>query len=274
MKPLLLLAPALLALSSLAGQAAPLPEAISQRGTLQLTVNGTYAPMEYVDPATGKLTGLDIELGQAIADRLGLKVEWSDVAFAQLITALTSGRTDFIISGLSDRAARRETMDFVDYLSTGAQFLVKEASSYKEPTDLCGAKVGTSRSTSFPEEIKKWSDAQCVAAGKPAVTYVPTENSIDARNQLKQERIDAVVQGSETLPYAMKNDPGQYRILGAPFTLGYQGIAFRKDDTVLREAVTEALTALIADGTYGKILARYDLSANAVEAPLLNAAPQ
>ncbi|HEY0276446.1 MAG TPA: transporter substrate-binding domain-containing protein, partial [Paenirhodobacter sp.] len=195
-----------LVLMAVTAQAADLPKSIADRGQLELTVNGTYAPMEYVDPATGKLTGLDIDLGTAIAKKLNLTVEWSDTAFAQLITSLTSGRSDFIISGLSDRSSRRETMDFVDYLSTGAQFLVKDSSSYKEMEDLCGRKVGTSRSTSFPDEIKKWSDANCTAAGKPAIEYVPADNSIDARNQMKQERIDAVVQGSETLPYAMQNE--------------------------------------------------------------------
>ena len=65
-----------------------------------------------------------------------------------------------------------------------------------------------------------------------------------------------------------------HRVLGAPFTLGYQGIAFRKDAAPLREAVTEALRGLIADGTYKAILTKYGLAANAVAEPLLNAAPQ
>ncbi len=72
----------------------------------------------------------------------------------------------------------------------------------KAATDLCGKKVGTTRSTSFPVEIEKWSKQNCEPAGKPAMQYVPGENSIDVRNQLKQGRIDAAVQGSETLPYA------------------------------------------------------------------------
>ena len=104
--------------------------------------------------------------------------------------------------------------------------------------------------------------------------YVPGENSIDVRNQLKQGRIDAAVQGSETLPYAQSNEPGRYRVLGAPFTLGYQGIAFRKDAGALREAVTDALRGMIADGTYMAVLTKYGLAANAVAGPLLNAAPQ
>jgi polar amino acid transport system substrate-binding protein len=261
-------------LVSTAAGAAELPDAIRQSGTLHLTVNATYAPMEYHDPATNELQGLDIDLGDALAKRLGLKIVWSDVPFAQLVPSLQTGRSDFIISGLSDRSSRREVADFVDYLTTGPQFFVLAGSPAKTATDLCGMKVGTVRSTSFPAEIDSWSKANCEATGKPAIQYVPGENSIDVRNQLKQARVDAAVQGSETLPYAQANEPGKYRIVGEPISHGFQGIAFRKSDTALREAVTEALRGLIADGTYKAVLTKYGLAANAVAEPTLNAAPQ
>ena len=253
--------------------AAGLPDAIKQAGTLRLSVNATYAPMEYHDTATNELKGLDIDLANALAAKLGVKVAYTDVAFAELIPSLATGRTDFIISGLSDRASRRETMDFIDYLRTGAQFFVMADSPAKEAADLCGRKIGTTRSTSFPGDIEAWSKKVCEAAGKPAVQYVPGENSIDVRNQLKQGRIDAAVQGSETLPYAMQNEAGKYRIVGAPFTLGYQGIGFRKGDAALLEAVKAALAAMIADGSYKAILDKYELGANAVAEPLVNASP-
>jgi polar amino acid transport system substrate-binding protein len=256
------------------GRTADLPDAIRQSGTLHLSVNATYAPMEYHDPATNELKGLDIDLADALAKRLGVKIVWSDVPFAELLPSLQTARTDFIISGLSDRSSRRETADFVDYLTTGPQFFVLASSAAKTETDLCGMKVGAVRSTSFPVEIEKWSKANCEAAGKQAVQFVPGENSIDVRNQLKQDRIDAAVQGSETLPYAQANEPGRYRVLGAPISYGYQGIAFRKSDTALREAVTDALRGLIADGSYIAILTKYGLAANAVPEPKLNAAPQ
>jgi len=268
-----LAAAAFVTLFATAATAAGLPDSIKQAGVLHLSVNATYAPMEYHDPASNQLMGLDVELGEALAKKLGVKVEWTDVAFAELIPSLATGRTDFIISGLSDRAARRETMDFIDYLKTGAQFFVMADSTAQAPADLCGKKVGTTRSTSFPGDIEAWSKANCEAAGKPAAQYVPGENSIDVRNQLKQGRIDAAVQGSETLPYAMQNEAGKYRILGAPFTLGYQGIAVRKADTALRGAVMDAMTGLIADGSYQAILAKFGLGANAVAAPLVNASP-
>lgn len=264
---------ALASLFAVGASAAGLPDSIKQAGALHLSVNATYAPMEYHDPATNQLMGLDVEIAEALGKKLGVKVEWSDVAFAELIPSLNTGRTDFIISGLSDRASRRETMDFIDYLKTGAQFFVMADSTAQAPADLCGRKIGTTRSTSFPGDIEAWSKANCEAAGKPAVQYVPGENSIDVRNQLKQGRIDAAVQGSETLPYAMANEAGKYRIIGAPFTLGYQGIAFRKTDAALRAAVMEAMQGMIADGSYQAILAKYGLAANAVAAPLVNASP-
>ena len=175
---------ALLAIAS--ARAAELPDAIKQAGTLRLTVNSTYAPMEYRDPATNQLVGLDIDLANELAKRLGVKIIWSETPFAELIPALQTRRADFIISGISDRGSRREIADFIDYLATGPQFFVLTDNAARSPIDLCGKKVGTTRSTSFPVEIEKWSKQNCEANGKTAVQYVPGENSIDVRNQLNR----------------------------------------------------------------------------------------
>src|SRR5206468_5884042 len=147
-------------------QAAELPAEIKQAGALKLTVNSTYAPMEYHDPATNELKGLDIDLANELAKRLGVKIAWSETPFAELIPSLQTKRADFIISGISDRASRRETADFVDYLVTGPQLFVLADSEAKLAADLCGRKIGTTRSTSFPAEIDKWSKQACEAAGK------------------------------------------------------------------------------------------------------------
>jgi polar amino acid transport system substrate-binding protein len=261
-------------LSIAAARAAELPDQIKQAGALRLTVSSTYAPMEYRDPATNELTGFDIDLATEIARRLSLKIVWSETAFAEIIPALQTRRADFVISGISDRLARRETADFVDYLKTGPQFFVLASSSAEAAIELCGKKVGTTRSTVFPMEIEKWSKANCETAGKPAVQFVPGENPIDVRNQLKQGRIDAAVQGSETLLHALRREPGKYRVVGAPFSCGYQGIMFRKDDMALRQVVMEVLATMIADGAYQAILTKWDLAANAVTQPMLNAATQ
>ena len=71
---------------------------------MRLTVNSTYAPMEYRDPTTNELVGLDIDLANELAKRLGVKIVWSETPFAELIPSLQTKRADFIISGISDRS--------------------------------------------------------------------------------------------------------------------------------------------------------------------------
>jgi len=262
----------LLALGGAVASAADLPAAIKQSGVLNASVNAIYPPMEYKDPATGTLTGLDIDLGNALAKRLGVKIVWSESSFEQLMPSLATDRADLIISGISDIISRHAAADFIDYFKTGAQFYVQAGSPAKIPTDLCGKNVGTSRSTSFPKNIAAWSKINCEAVGKPAIVVVNAESTVDARSQLRQGRIDGAVQGSETIPYAFSNEPGTYRALGTPFTTGYQGIAFKKGNTQLRDAVAGALGALIADGTYTAILTKYKLQGNAVSTVVINGA--
>ncbi|MCB8879874.1 ABC transporter substrate-binding protein [Acidisoma cellulosilytica] len=253
-------------------QAADLPAAIQSAGKLNLTVNGTYPPMESHDVATNKLVGLDIDLANAIATKLGVKIVWSDVAFAQLIPDLQTGRADMVISGLTDTKAREASFDFIDYFKTGPQFYVQTSSTAQQPSDLCGKHIGTVRSTTFPAELAAWSQQYCVGAGKPAMQYVPAENSPDLHTQLMEGRIDGAVQGSETLPYLIQTSGGKYRTLGTNFATGYQGIAFRKDETQLRGLVLQTLQGLIADGTYAAILKTYNLSGNALTTPTVNGA--
>ena len=144
----------------------------------------------------------------------------------------------------------------------------------KDATDLCGKKVGTTRSTSFPVEIEKWSKQNC-EAGRQAGDSVRPGRELDRRPQPAQagphRRRSA---GQRDAALCADAGARKYRVVGEPFAKGYQGIMFRKDDAALREVVTEKLTAMIADGAYKAVLDKWGLGANAVAQPMLNAAPQ
>ena len=253
---------------------AQLPPRIAESKLIRIAVNGTYPPMESVDPATNKLVGFDIDLGEAIAKLLGVKLEWQDGAFAQLIPAVQSGRADMILSGISDLPARRESLDFIDYLNSGAQFYTLDGNAaVKTGADLCGKKVGTVRSTSFPANIEAWSTENCSKAGKPAIEVVGVDRMPLVAVEMQQGRIHAAVRGSETLPTIMAQEPNTYRILTPPFTTVYQGIAFPKTDPALRDAVLGALKQLVADGTYAALIAKWNLQASAAKAITMNGAP-
>ena len=254
-------------------KAAELPAAIKARGTLSAAIVPNYPPLDLRDPATNELSGLDVDLGNAIAAKLGVKMDWQETSFEQMISAVDTGRVDVILSGMTDLASRHDKVSFVDYLRSGPQFFVQasRAKDFPDMLALCGKSVGTSRRTSFPGEIADWSEQHCKSAGKPPINVVGTEGSPDARTQLKQGRVDAAMQGNETLPYVMKLEPNTYAVVGERISSQLTGIGVAKNATELQQALAEALRQLIADGSYKKILDKWGLSGDAVEEVTINA---
>jgi polar amino acid transport system substrate-binding protein len=262
----LALATALLSATALAAQAQALPDRIKTAGKIIVATQPNYPPIAFKDPATNKLAGFDIEIGEAIAKELGVTVEWQETAFAQMLPSLQTGRVDMVLAGMSDLPARRETVDFVDYMVSGAQYytVTAFAGTIKTPEDLCGKSVGASRSTNWPRQIGEWSEANCVAKGKPAMIVVGTEGSVDARTQLKTQRLQGGVQGSETMSHFQQLEPNTYVPLGKPFTRSLTGIPFAKtaEGGQLRDAVKGALERLQANGAYDALIKKYGLLDN------------
>ncbi|GME37328.1 MULTISPECIES: ABC transporter substrate-binding protein [Pantoea] len=272
-KPVLSLLSATLFMTlSAASMAVPvLPEPIKSRGELVAAIMPNYPPMEFKDPATNQLTGVDYDLGNAIAKKLGVTIKWQEISFEQMINAVKTKRVDLIMSGMSDTAERQKVISFIDYLTSGPQFYtLVSRNDISAQADLCGKKVGSSRRTDFPAKITEWSQKNCVAAGKPAINVVGTEGTADARAQLRQRRLDAVVQGSETLPYIMQLEKNTYKPLGTAFTQQYTGLGLPKDNPQLIAAIQGALDELIADGSYQAILKKWGLNDGAVEKAAVN----
>jgi polar amino acid transport system substrate-binding protein len=257
--------------AAVAGPAAAveLPSDIKQNG-LRIAVVPNYPPMEFKDPATATLTGFDVELGEALAKKLGVKAVWQETSFDQLMPGLATQRFDIILTGMTDYKSRQDAATFIDYLRSGPRFFVQasRAAEFKEPAALCGKKVGASRRTMFPKDIAAWSDKNC---GASPIQFVGTEGSADARTQLKQGRIDAAVQGNETLPYIMDLEPNTYVPIGEPIALQYTGLATPVKAAELQEALRGALEALIADGSYKALLAKWKLGDNGIEKVEINA---
>ena len=241
--------------------ATDLPDRIKKAGKIVAATQPNYPPIAYKDPATNQLQGFDIDLGEALAKELGVKLEWQETAFAQMISSLQTGRVDIALAGMSDLPARREVVDFVDYMKSGPQFFTTTANAaqLKSIDDLCGKKVGASRSTDWPARMEALSKTTCEAKGRPAMIVTGTEGSVDARAQLQSGRLDAAVQGSETLPYFQKQEPNTLVLIGAPFGESLSGIPVLKTEPQLRDAVKEALDRLQAKGVYDQILAKYGL---------------
>jgi polar amino acid transport system substrate-binding protein len=266
----LLLASVFVCTAAASAIAVELPPEIAKQGSIRIAVVPNYPPMEFRDPATNTLTGFDVELGEALGRKLGVKVAWQETSFDQMMPAIATGRVDAILSGMTDLASRQDTATFVDYLRSGPRFFAQQsrAAEFKDAMALCGKTVGASRRTSFPKHVADWSDAHC--GGEP-IKFVGTEGSADARTQLKQGRLDAAVQGGETLPYVMDLEPGAYVPIGDVFAVQFTGLALGVKEKALQQAFAEALDALIADGSYPALLAKWKLTDYGVERATINA---
>ena len=252
--------------------AAELPASIKAKGEIVVAIMPNYPPMDFKDPATNTLTGLDYDLGNALAERLGVKIKWQETGFEQMINALTTDRVDMVLSGMTDTVERQASVTFVDYFTSGPQFYtLQKNKDFNEITDLCGKKVGTSRRTTFPAEIAEYSKTNCEAAGKPAIVVVGTEGSADARAQLRQSRIDAAMQGSETLSYLKTQEKDMYKTVGQPISVQFSGMGLSKKKPELSEAVKVALQSMIDDGSYQTILKKWDLELGAIKTVTINA---
>src|SRR6201996_8416339 len=235
-RPLLVL-PVLLILQAAAASPQTLPAQISAAKKIKVATTATYPPMESHDPATSKLVGFDIDLDDAIAKQLGVTLDWQDTSFAQLTPSVASGRVDMVMSAISDLPIRWEQLDLVDYIVSGSQFYALAKSDWiKSLDDLCGKKIGTVRSNSFPADITKWSAANCEGKGKPAMVVVGVDRMPLLVTEFQQGRIDAGVRSMNTMPPLMQEAPGTYKLVGEPITRVVQGIGFAKGNTQLRHA--------------------------------------
>lgn len=236
------------------------PGALLKDGEISFCTDMTAPPMEFLD-ADQKPVGADIELGAAMAGAMGLQVRWANTAFSGIIPALQAKQCDAILSQLYIKPEREKVVDFVPYIYASNTVMVKEGSSISGIDALCGKTAAAQTGTTAAEYFKE-ADAKC-SGGRIDVRLFPKDT--DALQQLRLGLVDAYGTTLETAAYVMKQQPGQFALAGEPFGLITCGIATRKDATPVHDALTKALAAIRADGTYDKILASWNLSGDALK---------
>lgn len=132
----------------------------STRTVINAATNAVYPPMEIKDPKSGELIGFDVDLLNAIAARMGAKVNWTETSWQELLYAIKTKRADISISTKEDTPESRVDVSFVDYLMNDGLFytLRANAASYPAIDDVCGKRVATSRNFR-PGSVEKWSDS-------------------------------------------------------------------------------------------------------------------
>jgi len=242
--------------------AIPPPADIAARGHLTIALFAAFPPMAYKKPETNELMGIDVDLAAYLGRKFGQPVDWQDVSYESAVNSLVTGRVDMAFS-LLDAPEAADKLDYVPYLTSGMlPYTLANHAPIAAAIDLCGLKVGANRRNGFDAAMRKWSDANCLPAGRPAIQVQETDGTPAARLQLKQGRVDAAVQSSESVPYTMAQEPGVYVKIGKPLTSLLIVAAFPKRSTELRDDVVRALKAAVADGSYAAALAKHGLEDN------------
>jgi polar amino acid transport system substrate-binding protein len=249
---------------------AMLPAKVRDSGTLNVAISLAYPPMEYSDAGSTDLKGADIDLAKEVAARLGLKPNFQNVDFSQLIVSVTTGRADIIWTAFSDLKKRQTQLDFVDYFRTGNQFFapVSNQKDIKTFEDLCGKTVTVSTGTSWVGSVEDLSTKTCPASNPIKILQIPTQ--AEEILQMQQDRAQASLIGLEGILDLQKQQPGKYYSLGDLLEPGNYGIAVAKDNSQLRDAIKATLDGMQADGTYTKILDQYGLKEAALKTITVN----
>lgn len=217
-----------------------------KEGTLTMATNAQFPPYEYYDGQ--EIIGIDADIAKAIADKMGLELKIEDMEFDSIITAVSTGKADLGLAGMTVDPDRQKNVDFSDPYATGVQvIIVKEDSTIAKPDDLKGKKIGVQLSTTG--DIYATDDF-----GKDSV--VQYNKGSDAVMALTQGQVDAVIIDNEPAKSFVEANKG-LKILDTKYATENYAACIAKDNTGLTKAVNKALAELKADGTLQKIVDKY-----------------
>ncbi len=244
-----------------------------------MATNIPYPPWEmYTEVGSKQATGIDYDLSQALAAKLGVKASFDQTPFDSIIPALLAGKEDMVMASMFDNKERQAQLDFVDYATDGYGILVPVANPGNIHTvdDLAGKTIAVQSGTSQVGELKKL-QTKFASEGKPALTILQFPQDSDALLAVTSGKAVAQMDDQSVAAYTVKTfDNGNAFMLvddpsvASSFESAIIGAGVPKDDTQLRDAVQKALQALIDDGTYAKVLDKYGEASLAVQSALLN----
>ncbi len=251
-----------------------LPQDIKDAGAIVVGADIGYAPMEYYDVDGETVLGLDKELTDLLQTQLGVPFEWTQVTFDGLITQLKSERIDIIVSGFTDTAERQAEIDLIDYYQSGLVLLTKKGNpeGLTGVEELCGQTIALQRGTA-QESYAQEQSAACEAAGDEPIEILSFDRETEAMLQIKNGRAVAGIQDYPVAAYNAQTSGGgeDFEVVGDQVQAGPMGIGVSKDDTELRDALQQAVQAIIDNGEYAELLEKYDTPLGAVEEATINA---
>ncbi|MEU1482123.1 ABC transporter substrate-binding protein [Streptomyces sp. NPDC001668] len=269
--------------SASAPLASKLPADIRKAGVIKVGSDIAYPPVEYME--NGKAVGIDPDIADALGKQLGVKFDFQNGKFDNLIVGLQANRFQVIMSAMNDTKDRQNGInsdngqkagngvDFVDYFTAGTSILVQKGNpkGIKSLDDLCGKVVALQKGTTS-EGIAQAQSKKCKKDGKKAIDLQTFDTDPEALLRLKQGASVADLNDFPVAAYNAKTSGGgkDFEVVGDQIEAGPYGIAVSKGSTQLRDALQAAMNAIIKNGDYAKIMQKWNVADGAVTESKIN----
>lgn len=234
------------------------PPNLLSPGTLTFLSDTTYPPQESIDPSTNRAVGFDIDIADAIAQRMGLTTTIVTTDYGVIIPSLLAHKGDAAISAIQISPDLETKVAFVGYFQSGQAILVRSGNPDGITTlaDLCGKRVGVQVTTTEEDTLTAENSTDC---SKSHITIETRATDTIAVGELKAGQLDAVLDDSPVAATFVSSDPSGLDLAGPPTHLGSEGIAVDPTNTPVLHAIQEAMLAIYEDGTYHQILLKWNL---------------
>jgi polar amino acid transport system substrate-binding protein len=236
-------------------------------GKLTVGSDIAYPPIEYFEEGTQNATGMDVDLLEAMGEKLGVEVEFQQVAdFAGIVGDVKASRYDMVMSAISITPEREAEIAFIPYFGpAGTGILVAKGNpeGIAAVTDLCGKAVGAQVGTFQVEQMEGFNGDICKDNPIDIKTFPDNPTAVQ---ELTLGRIAAELADDPVTAYtAATSESGLVEVAVQGFDSAPYGMGFRKESTELQDVIGQALAAIRADGTYDSILEEWGQSDLAYE---------
>jgi polar amino acid transport system substrate-binding protein len=223
---------------------------VKKKGVLTAGVKDSLPPFGYVDEKTRTIIGYDIDFINAIAKKLGVKVELKPVTSASRMPQLQEGNIDIIAATMTKNPERAKQIDFSHtYFFTGQKFITKKG-SVKSLKDLEGKKIGTAKGSTSEQNVKK---------ALPTATVLSFDDYPQALLALQQGKVQAVTTDEAILAGILAKSPekAKYEIPNVQISDEPYGLGMRKGDKNFVDFVNKTILEMEKNGEARKIFEKW-----------------
>ena len=213
---------------------------------LVMATNAEFPPYEYFE--SGAIVGIDVEIAEALAEKLGMELKIENMEFGSILTAVQTGKADIGVAGMTITEDRLLNVNFsIPYTIAYQVIIVTENSAIKNADDLADKTIGVQESTTGDIYVTdEYPDAKIERYSK----------GVEAVQALLQGKVDAVVIDNEPAKVFVSQNKG-IKILPEAFTIEEYAIAVSKKNDKLLKRINEALEEMLEDGTIKSIIDKY-----------------